>query len=184
MRMRWRRVLIETLWNVKLIVVTYLDAPIEVLIETLWNVKLRISFFRLEAGVSFNRNIVECKEFCKICFCPGILGFNRNIVECKVPTEDYTAVTNQSFNRNIVECKEQYGWNILRYWLGFNRNIVECKGKCQSCFMLFAICFNRNIVECKVSIALTSDPCMQVLIETLWNVKKNSYQFFIFQRRF
>ena len=41
--------------------------------------------------------------------------------------------------------------------------------------MLFAICFNRNIVECKVSIALTSDPCMQVLIETLWNVKGVPY---------
>ena len=30
-----------------------------------------------------NRNIVECKEDCRICVWKWRLGINRNIVECK-----------------------------------------------------------------------------------------------------
>ena len=48
-------VLIETLWNVNLIVVTYLDAPIEVLIETLWNVNPRQN----QRGLHLPRVLIE-----------------------------------------------------------------------------------------------------------------------------
>ena len=57
----FKKVLIETLWNVKrLYQVDFVEKNL-VLIETLWNVKCK---FRSEDNnflVCFNRNIVECK---------------------------------------------------------------------------------------------------------------------------
>ena len=56
-------VLIETLWNVKVVCCADRTGDVLVLIETLWNVKDG----RMERTGSqrwcFNRNIVECKVF-------------------------------------------------------------------------------------------------------------------------
>ena len=54
-------VLIETLWNVKSILLQELCRQLLVLIETLWNVKfLKPSQVNFPAS-GINRNIVECK---------------------------------------------------------------------------------------------------------------------------
>ena len=53
-----------------------------VLIETLWNVKL-ISTLLVVSMTSFNRNIVECKVVTPDYKNRRCYGFNRNIVECK-----------------------------------------------------------------------------------------------------
>ena len=76
-------------------------------------------------------------------------GFNRNIVECKVYYGAITLVDPHSFNRNIVECKENNNAKIEALKQGFNRNIVECKE-------------DQDPEDAEE---------MQVLIETLWNVK-------------
>ena len=54
-------VLIETLWNVKQF--SYLQCKFckNVLIETLWNVKVFQSFRKRRGVLCINRNIVECK---------------------------------------------------------------------------------------------------------------------------
>ena len=58
-----------------------------VLIETLWNVNLVFKLTKYD-GLSFNRNIVECKldDLEAIDFM--LEGFNRNIVECKLISND------------------------------------------------------------------------------------------------
>ena len=55
-----------------------------VLIETLWNVKLVDGPFGSLIERSINRNIVECKEKYKVHLPWLLLCINRNIVECKV----------------------------------------------------------------------------------------------------
>ena len=79
------KVLIETLWNVKMIGVRLAGLTQIVLIETLWNVKDILKFYNDKDVVRINRNIVECKadKFLSLCSQSGI---NRNIVECKVQT--------------------------------------------------------------------------------------------------
>ncbi len=76
-----------------------------VLIETLWNVK----FYGLEisclSAIGINRNIVECKD---LLFSPRmsrLLCINRNIVECKEVRDVQAADWMGRINRNIVECK-------------------------------------------------------------------------------
>ena len=55
-----------------------------VLIETLWNVKMeQYLLSRMEKGC-INRNIVECKGEKYTIISPSQYGINRNIVECKV----------------------------------------------------------------------------------------------------
>ena len=55
-----------------------------VLIETLWNVKI-ISKSPSAVRLSINRNIVECKDTCAIQNTMNSnTSINRNIVECKV----------------------------------------------------------------------------------------------------
>ena len=99
-------VLIETLWNVKLIAAAFAVSATPVLIETLWNVKnhehdkqLRPGYVLIETlwnvkvvyeedsllqDPRINRNIVECKEgYEEDCECQMGAGINRNIVECK-----------------------------------------------------------------------------------------------------
>ena len=60
------KVLIETLWNVKIDMMGFKIYRDHVLIETLWNVKgyFPVSFH--DDGIGINRNIVECKERCSI----------------------------------------------------------------------------------------------------------------------
>ena len=55
-----------------------------VLIETLWNVKIIVHIALLKLVICINRNIVECKDI-EYVFEGGRGGcINRNIVECKV----------------------------------------------------------------------------------------------------
>ena len=58
--MNRRRVLIETLWNVKINEWIHCREKSHVLIETLWNVK-RFSPVPVPLLTGINRNIVECK---------------------------------------------------------------------------------------------------------------------------
>ena len=54
-----------------------------VLIETSWNVKkimIAVIFFEVS---SINRNIVECKDCSHWCIVHNQIRINRNIVECK-----------------------------------------------------------------------------------------------------
>ena len=55
-------VLIETLWNVKRTTLYFPASDRLVLIETLWNVKINRNIYCRISVISFNRNIVECKE--------------------------------------------------------------------------------------------------------------------------
>ena len=67
-------VLIETLWNVKLIIHAYYMVSKSVLIETLWNVKwYRDSGKTLEKSI--NRNIVECKDTIKSNHSPSFTSY-------------------------------------------------------------------------------------------------------------
>ena len=98
-----------------------------VLIETLWNVK-QIKTIAEELDLSrINRNIVECKVSCNSGKWRAENRINRNIVECKVVFVLSFLDVIFCINRNIVECKE------LMFLLSFslsnciNRNIVECK---------------------------------------------------------
>ena len=54
-----------------------------VLIETLWNVKVIINKVIPVYGRCINRNIVECKVVFVLSFLDVIFRINRNIVECK-----------------------------------------------------------------------------------------------------
>ena len=53
----------------------------------------------------------------------------------------------------------------------FNRNIVECKEVGEIICGTPALGFNRNIVECKEVSRVSHLRKINVLIETLWNVK-------------
>ena len=57
-------VLIETSWNVKVKDADGIIADGAVLIETSWNVKVEITV-KEDTVLGINRNIVECKEWCK-----------------------------------------------------------------------------------------------------------------------
>ena len=97
-----------------------------------------------------------------------------------------------SINRNIVECKEVCGkkraanmgvlietlWNVKKDTsLGasadesINRNIVECKAQPCNMYAHLLSSINRNIVECKEYTKREQQELLEVLIETLWNVK-------------
>ena len=77
------RVLIETLWNVKLSSPPRYSVIVLVLIETLWNVK-NIANKSGHRGIPrINRNIVECKVYYVSVFRDPAHSINRNIVECK-----------------------------------------------------------------------------------------------------
>ena len=58
----------------------------KVLIETLWNVKIAPASAASPALDSINRNIVECKAFYLWQKETEAHSINRNIVECKVVT--------------------------------------------------------------------------------------------------
>ena len=55
-----------------------------VLIETLWNVKMNLQLFAEGDGAGINRNIVECKDGQIKIGNVTLASINRNIVECKV----------------------------------------------------------------------------------------------------
>ena len=76
-----------------------------VLIETLWNVKRALTSFLVESRVSFNRNIVECKavKFCVVDFSAVVLI--ETLWNVKVLHHSPDSSGSYRFNRNIVECK-------------------------------------------------------------------------------
>ena len=81
----------------------------KVLIETLWNVKIINGVKNLFGIHCINRNIVECKVIYHLLYFLSPLRINRNIVECKVEKTGRSSVTESCINRNIVECKEIEG---------------------------------------------------------------------------
>ena len=76
--------LIETLWNVKKITVSYADEGATDLIETLRNVKYVLNDLHYSHYIKFNRDIVECKEEVRSKKRLRTCQFNRDIVECKI----------------------------------------------------------------------------------------------------
>ena len=69
--------------------------------------------------------------------------------------------------------KEQKPKQELKPEKSINRNIMECK-ECQQKPTWRAILrINRNIMECKDITTRAAFDYVQVLIETLWNVKKS-----------
>ena len=63
-------VLIETLWNVKVLIqLSIYKIRSVVLIETLWNVKFLTQHLSRLGRVRINRNIVECKDCCSKSTC-------------------------------------------------------------------------------------------------------------------
>ena len=97
---------------------------------------------------------------------------NRNIVECKEMSGFDVSDNAICINRNIVECKDKINGKIYIGKTCINRNIVECKGSCGSAAIYQWSCINRNIVECKEVNYHIEKEFDSVLIETLWNVKK------------
>ena len=97
--------LIDTLWNVKPIVVTGNLLFCLDLIDTLWNVKLRLPYSQFVDRSRFNRYIVECKARNDTRTIRTVNRFNRYIVECKDWYSQGFIVRNRRFNRYIVECK-------------------------------------------------------------------------------
>ena len=57
---------------------------VEVLIETLWNVKLIEASAKSVPVPGINRNIMECKDYNTIKGVEDKHRINRNIMECKV----------------------------------------------------------------------------------------------------
>ena len=62
--MTWFRIkdLIDTLWNVKFVLLHIKDLTYYDLIDTLWNVKLQGALKNTSSSIGFNRYIVECKD--------------------------------------------------------------------------------------------------------------------------
>ena len=88
-----------------------MDALLNVLIETSWNVKL-IIYLLFSFTSSINRNIVECKDWSQTLHSVLRRCINRNIVECKENRENISESNCKSINRNIVECKDDIKlWN-------------------------------------------------------------------------
>ena len=77
-------VLIETLWNVNMLLTRVDILLISVLIETLWNVNGGLSKKALITALRINRNIVECKYIFRSYRRTERPRINRNIVECKL----------------------------------------------------------------------------------------------------
>ena len=78
-----------------------------VLIETLWNVKMISGNFINRTRAGINRNIVECKDWKRCNRIRDSDSINRNIVECKGCIHNRLYQRDIGINRNIVECKEK-----------------------------------------------------------------------------
>ena len=84
----------------------WIDAVgLSVLIETLWNVKIIEFQPILYRFPSINRNIVECKVVRLLTAWQRQHRINRNIVECKGVSRWEIYAVQVGINRNIVECK-------------------------------------------------------------------------------
>ncbi len=84
----------------------------EVLIETYWNVNMVLGEVSDEKLICLNRNILECKSVILVFKFPGVIlvlietywnvNFGADVVEMRI----------RSLNRNILECK--FGCKALR----------------------------------------------------------------------
>ena len=116
------------MWNVKFLHHKLQLAQVRDLIETLWNVKLVVGWQSHDEEIRFNRDIVECKAVSDACAVFSDSGFNRDIVECK----GFSIEQNCRFLFDLIETL----WNVKAAAesaenarkTGFNRDIVECKG--------------------------------------------------------
>ena len=146
-----------------------------------------------KAGLSINRNILECKGGCSwyvrkpVCVLIETywnvknniryslkrrLSINRNILECKVEIIKRGGRDEECINRNILECKGRKLSAGYRGELGINRNILECKGKSETSHRFPSSVLIETYWNVK---KYTPDPVREgyvVLIETYWNVKK------------
>ena len=107
--MNRRRVLIETSWNVKTIVLTLSHKK-----------------------TSINRNIVECKVSCQLIGTGLLSVLIETSWNVKSHPPNWLIGAQNSINRNIVECKGFLANYTNIITASINRNIVECKGACQS----------------------------------------------------
>ena len=120
-------VLIETLWNVNLIIDSLGHPGRTVLIETLWNVNSKITLLSIISSLSFNRNIVECKfdvqlnnRNCLYVLIETLWNVNSNLLYRIISFASVLIETLWNVNETVQQLPG-YGWS------GFNRNIVECK---------------------------------------------------------
>ena len=99
-----------------------------VLIETLWNVK-QIKTIAEELDLSrINRNIVECKVSCNSGKWRAENRINRNIVECKELMFLLSFSLSNCINRNIVECKVIIGSSRFSLILVLIETLWNVKG--------------------------------------------------------
>ena len=99
------QVLIETYWNVKVLLHSQTYRHLLVLIETYWNVKIFTSGLDI-APYSTNRNILECKDRRRRRENGITERINRNILECKEYLPSCQKALQICINRNILECKD------------------------------------------------------------------------------
>ena len=97
-------------------------------------------------------------------------------MECKLERELRNRGNKKRINRNIVECKLIIRRQQISTRTRINRNIVECKSIPLINRIHFQARINRNIVECKSGYSQTVFITGGELIETLWNVNKNTME--------
>ena len=114
---------------------------------------------------------MECKESSAISTAASDASFNRNIVECKDFYDDMREWVNEVLIETLwnVKASPGCGSSITK------RVLIETlwNVKLQTAAGMYVLWrgFNRNIVECKVRYIFRAEFVQVVLIETLWNVK-------------
>ena len=121
-------VLIETYWNVNIIILAFISSGFRVLIETYWNVNYRLLVRLWGWRLRLNRNILECKLARYTLAVNRRFSLNRNILECKCP------LSKVMLSGSVVLI-ETY-WNVNQDRLAL---VKDC-----------GFCLNRNILECKL----------------------------------
>ena len=147
--LRWKRVLIETSWNVKI------------------NGKTKAAI-----TIRINRNIVECKAI-PLCHrqIPGIV-----LIETSWNVKEERPVLRQSLlhsiNRNIVECKGRWDYEFN----GYLEVLIETSWNVKNFLFVDRSIVRMVLIETswnvKNRMRITADKITPVLIETSWNVKK------------
>ena len=120
------KVLIETYWNVKILITGKAILKEHVLIETYWNVKVLLH------SQTYRHLLVLIETYWNVKIEDG----DVRMVSLNVLIETYWNV--KLFQQIFHVCR----WRI-------NRNILECKEYLPSCQKALQICINRNILECK-----------------------------------
>ena len=80
---RLEQVLIETLWNVNIVLVEHIHINISVLIETLWNVNIKEQPGAVLKSKVLIETLWNVNESNGTWHKSPKVGINRNIVECK-----------------------------------------------------------------------------------------------------